>query len=372
MLPFVALMLAMTLFHMTYGYFRGLLRVRTASLVQIGAAALPPPVIVIAFSGESIDTLILLVAIALATVSAIAVAVPFARGLRRESRARLRPAAGALVAYGPRRVPGEVANMALHVMVPILGAHVASLTAVAYLGAGQQVLSFLSVAVMPLSLVLLPSIARLWASDRERATGYVEHLVAFSLHVAIFLSFQTVLFADIAVTTWLGSSFEGAGPVVRVVVAPAALFVVYLMLRSTLDAVEVRSFNSRNNLIALGAFGVVAALLLGLDITRPVLCVAWAFAAGVTTQGLLTLVTVHRLLHLSASAYMLQLALPLGVATGLVGLAARPLIDGAPGELAVLIVFELLLAALYFGTLVRARAGWVVLLRERLFDRGDG
>jgi O-antigen/teichoic acid export membrane protein len=366
---FVALLVATAVFHMAYGYYRGLLRIRTASALQIGALALPPPLIVLAFSDEGIDTIILLAAIALAGVSLLAIAPALVRGIRTMRRRRLRAAARDLWHYGPRRVPGDLANMGLFVLVPILTAHVGTLTDVAYLGAGQQVLSMLSVAVLPLGLVLLPSLTRLWASDRERAGGYVGDLVALSAHVAIFVSLQAVIFADIAVRGWLGSGFDGAGTVVRIAVLPAGVFVLHLMLRSTLDAVEVRSYNSRNNFIALGVLALAASVLLALDVASPVVSVAWAFAAGVIAQGVMTFLTVQRMFGLSMERYALGLALPLGIATGLVGLLARPLVDGAPAELLALGALELALAAVYFGTLVWAGTGWVTLLRERVFER---
>jgi O-antigen/teichoic acid export membrane protein len=247
---------------------------------------------------------------------------------------------------------------------------VATLTDVAYLSAGQQVLSMISLAVVPLGLVLLPSLARLWEIDRERATRYIAQLASFAVHVAIFLSVQAILYADMAVRIWLGSNFDDAGSVVRITVAPAALFAVYLMLRSVLDAVEVRSFNSRNNLIALAIFATVATVLLALDVIDPVFAVAWAFCAGVTAQGALTLLTVHRFFGLAVSDYLLGVAVPLGLLTGALGLAARPVIDGSGAELVLLLALELVLAALYFGTLVRRGAGWVVLLRERFLRRG--
>ena len=368
--PFVGLLAATTVFQLAYGYLRGLLRIGAASLLQVGAFALPPPLIVLAFSGEPVDTLIAYIAVALALLSLLVVVPPLARSLAGHRRARTRAAGASLWNYGYRRVPGELAQLALFVLVPVLGAHVASLTDVAYLSAGQQVLSVLSLAVLPLGLVLLPSLTRLWASDRERASGFVGQLAALAAHFAIFLSLQAVIYADIGVRIWLGSNFDDAGSVVTVTVTPAALFVVYLMLRSTLDAVEVRSFNSRNNLIALAVFGAVAAGFLALDVASPVFCVAWAFSAGVTTQGALTFLTVHRFFGLSLSAYMLQVALPLGLLTGALGLAARPLVEDSGAELALLIALQLVLGALYFGVLVQRRAGWVVLLRERLFQRG--
>ena len=367
---FVALLAANSAYHVAYGYYRGLLRVRTASAFQVGAFALPPPLLVLAFPDEPIDTLVLMIALVLAIASLLAIGPPLVRALRDAYRRRARAAAHSLWDYGHRRVPGEMAQLALVVTVPILAAHVGTLTDVAYLSAGQQVLSMISLAVVPLGLVLLPSLARLWAVDRERASGYVTQLASFAVHLAIFLSIQAVLYADIAVRIWLGENFEDAGSVVRVTVAPAAMFAVYLLLRSTLDAVEVRSFNSRNNLIALATFAALATAFLTLDAMDPVFAVAWAFCAGVTVQGALTLWTVHRFFRVPPRAYTLGVALPAGIATGLAGLAARPLIDGASGELLLLLALEAVLAFAYFGALVWRGAGWVVLLRERLLSRG--
>ena len=66
---------------------------------------------------------------------------------------------------------------------------------------------------------------------------------------------------------------------------------------------------------------------------------------------------------------MLWLALPLGLATGALALAARPLVEGSGAELLLLLALELVLAAACFGLFVRFRAGWVVLLAERFFQR---
>ena len=369
--PFVALLAASSLFYLTYGYFRGLVRMRLASALQVGAFGLPPPLIVLLFPDEPIETLILLMAVVLATTSLLTVGAPLLRSFGPAHRGKIKDAASVLWAYGPRRVPGDLAQLLVFVLVPILAAHVGSLADVADLTAGQQVLAILSLAVTPLGLVLLPQLSRLWASDRERAAKYVGQLAAFAAHVAIFLSLQTVIFADIGVSIWLGPTFDDAGAVVRVVVTPAALYAVYLMLRNTLDAAAVRSYNSRNNLIALAVFAAVAASFLGLDVTSPVFCVAWAFAAGVATQGALAFFSVHRLFALDASDYMLHVALPLGLATGALGFAARPVVEGSGAKLLVLAALEIGLAAVYFGLLVRLRAVWVAVVVERFFERGS-
>jgi hypothetical protein len=209
----------------------------------------------------------------------------------------------------------------------------------------------------------------MWAENRERTAEHVAQLSSFAASVALFASVQAVIYAGIAVTAWLGPEFEDAGSILTVMVAPTALFVVYLMLRSPLDAVAVKSYNSRNNLLALLAFVVVAALLLGLELTSPALGVAWAFAVGVATQGALTFATVHRFFAVRWHDYGFQYTVPSALAVGLLGLLARPAIDGAPATLLLLIGLQLVLAALYFGAIALSPVAWPKLLAARLFDR---
>ena len=97
----------------------------------------------------------------------------------------------------------------------------------------------------------------------------------------------------------------------------------------------------------------------------------WAFAAGVATQGALAFFSVHRLFALDPSDYTPHVALPLGLATGAVGFAARPVVEGSGAKLLVLAALEIGLAAVYFGLLVRLRAVWVAVVVERFFERGS-
>ena len=366
--PFAGLLGATSAFYVAFGWFRGRVRMRAAALIQVAGFALVPPGVVLALPGRPVDEIIawmaaLLGALSVAAVIATAPARPArsaagAHGRGRGHALHLRPPPG----------PGRAGPARALRLRPPLAAHVGSATDVAYLSAGQQVLSVLSIAVLPVGLLMLPSLTRIWATDREAATGHVARLSALSLHLALFASLQTLLFADIAVRAWLGPGFDDAGAVVRVTVSPAALFVVYLMLRSALDAVAVVSYNSRNNLVALAVFAGVAAISLGADLGRPVMCVAWSFAIGVAVQGVLTFATVHRLFRLQHADYGLRVALPAALVAGAAGAALRPLVDGASAELVWLIVVQAVLAAAYLAVLIRARVPWTRLIADRLFQ----
>ena len=364
--PFAALLVATTAFYVAYGYFRGQLRVSRSNALQIVGVGVVPPLLVALWPDIAVDTLVMLMAAALGGLSLASTVRPLARAFAGRATARVRLAGRSLLDYGARRVPGELAQVGLFALVPVLGAHVATLREVAYLVAGLQVLALVAVAMAPLGVVLLPALARTWAQDRLRASRQVAALAGLALHAALFAVVQAVLFAGIAVRAWLGPEFEAADTIVRVVVLAVPFYAFYFALRSALDAASVRSYNSRSNLAALAVFGAVAAGTLGADLLAPALCVATAFAAGITVQGVATLAFVHRVFAVRWSDYALATALPLAAMTAVAGLAARPFIEDAAGALALLAALELVLAAAYVAVLVRRGVPWTRMVLERL------
>ena len=135
-------------------------------------------------------------ALALLALSMLAVALPLARAFIATSRAALAGAAGTLLNYGTRRVPGDLASVALWTVTPVVASHFVSLRQVAYLGAGIQVLMVVSTAFQPIGLIFLPIMTRLWAVDRERARWYAGQLSAAAIHIALFATPQILLFGD--------------------------------------------------------------------------------------------------------------------------------------------------------------------------------
>jgi O-antigen/teichoic acid export membrane protein len=361
--PFAALLCATAAFHLAYGYFRGRLQIGRCNALQVLGLGVLPPLLVVAIPGSDVETLVLAIALGLGVLSIGAMLVAVVRGAAR--RSAVRSAARSLIAYGSRRVPGDLAQVGLFALVPVLAAHVTSLEHVAYLAAGVQIVAMLAVGLVPVGVVLLPTLAQTWVQDQARVARHVADLCGLAAHVALFAFIQLVLFADVAIRAWLGPPFEQAGTVVRVTVLGAPLFAYYLILRSSLDAVSVRSYNASSNIAGLAAFGGVAAILLSLELAQPAMCVAWAFSTGIAVQGLLTMHFVHRTFGIRRSDYSLATALPLGLLVAALGLATRPLIVDASPLLAWLAVLELGLGAAYFGGLWRARVPWARALALR-------
>ena len=364
-----ALLVATAIFHMAYGYFRGRMRLGAANGLQVLASGLAPILLLLLVPGIGVAGLLALMGAVLAVLSLAWIAGPLARALR-VGTARLKAAGRGLLDYGGRRVPGEIAQVGLFALVPVVAAHVTTLTEVGYLAAALQVVAMLGVAMNPIGVVLLPSFAERHAEDPEGLRRQVAVLAALALHLAIFSAIQLQVFAATGLEIWLGPEFADAGSLARVTLLAAGPFVFYLAMRSSLDAIAVRSYNTRSNIAGLATFAAIAAAGLATDVVEPAYAVAAAFAGGVLVQGTMTFVFVQRRFAVPVADYALVPALALAAVTGALALAARPLVEDSGAPLMLLAVVELVVTALFLAGLAVAGVGWIRALRDAALRRG--
>ena len=370
--PLVTTLLATLAFEVVYGYYRGRSKFLLASVTRAASVAAFPVVLLLVVPSEPIGRLINYMAFAVLLSCALLALRPLARGLRGLDLGELRRSVRTLLAYGWRRIPGDYASVTLLTVPPVLAAHVAPLEEVAFLTAGMYVLAVVTIAFQPVGLVFLPLLTRLSSEDFEAARRWVGQLTACALHIAIFVTPQLVLFADVAVRSWLGPDFEDGGAVIRITVLPVAMYVFYLVLRSALDAAAVRAYNSRNNLFAVLAAAVAAALALGLDIGEPVEAIAASFAVGITVLGLLTLASIESLFGVRGTGFRLPVAVGLSAAGAAIAAAVRFGLTGDDpplGALAGVVVLELALGAAFLAVLSRAGVTWPAAIRDRFRSR---
>lgn len=372
--PLVATLVATILLEVVYGYFRGQADFVIGNAVRIVGVASLPVVLLLVVPGEPIGKLISLMAAGLLAGSLLAIAAPLARALRATSTGEVRSAGRELLDYGHRRVVGELAAVVLFTIPPVLAAHYVPLDEVAWIATGLYVIAVLSIAFQPIGVVFLPLLSRLVESDFDAARRYTAHLAAAGLHIAVFVTPQLLLFADDAVRAWLGSDFDEAGPVIRIVVLSAGVYVITIVVRSALDAAAVTAYNARNNLVSLALAALAAAVSLGADLGDPLECIAWSFTIGVACMGVLTLVVVVRVFGLPVRLLSLPAALGLGALAAAAAVAADRTVIGegaTAGDLALIAALELALAAGFVWGLIRAGAEWPSVIRARL-PRGGG
>jgi O-antigen/teichoic acid export membrane protein len=289
--------------------------------------------------------------------------------IRREAVA----AAHELASYGIRRLPGDIAYVGLFASPPILVAHAGETRDVAYVTAGQQVVAVLTMAAFPLGLVLLPRLAALWIANRADACSRVREVGRVGAHAGLFVTPQLLLFADIAAHAWLGPAFAGVGPTMRVMMLAAGPYLLYLLLRSPIDAVAVRAYNTENTLVAIVVFGGSAGVATQSNVDSAV-AVAAAFAIGLATLGVLSLRSASRLFGIALDDLQLGRGAIAAAIAGALGLLVRPAIaEGTPGlgTLAILGVAEMVLATVFVIVLHRLHVTWPARLFAGL-RRGNG
>jgi O-antigen/teichoic acid export membrane protein len=369
--PLVATLASTVLFRVAYGYFRGRgLFVVGSAIESLGIAA--APVVIVALRPDArIQHLVLAMAATLAVLAGAAVMPAVGRALRAGLRG-FRSGTGSLLRYGYRRVPGDVAFVVLVASAPALLARVGSRREVAYFSAGQQIIALLTIAGLPIGLVALPRLARLWTTDRDAASRLMLRLVQVAVLVGVFITPQLVGFGDIAARAWLGPAFADSSTIVRTVTASTGAYLLYILLRSPLDAVAIRAYNTRNTLLAVAVFGLVCGV--GVALGGGPEAVAAGFSAGLAALGLLSLATAHQLFGFRVRDLQLGRCLLAIVPVIAIVVVVRAQMDIATAGMATLVMIALLepaLLALYVLALHRSGARVPGAPLRRMVDPSD-
>ena len=279
---------------MLFGYFRGLQRMRSANLVQIGSLVAIPLIALLAVrSHHSTPLLVKVTGIGMAAVS-VAWAVPILSRTR-DLKRHLVGDARSLLTYGSARVPGDIADGALLALGPVLVAHYTTMDRVSYLLLGITCLSMTSLAFWPVVMMLLAKVSQMLGAGRlDDVTEYVRHLRSAVLQLSTLVMTQALIFVGPLVRWWLGPSYLPGIPVICTLILAIPGFMYYHGLRSVLDAASTVAYNTRNLVAGLVVFGVLSAAILAFAPRTWVLSgVATAMTATIYFLALATDRSIH-------------------------------------------------------------------------------
>lgn len=369
------LLLGHQLFLLAYGVLRGQLRIRHANALQLVMVGLLPLIAVALVGRHGVDAVLLGLGIASTLIAASVAARLFGSALRRRTLARGRDAIRELVTYSLPRVPGELAATGLYALGPILAAHELDIGAAGLLAIGVSLITVLSAAFTPLGVALLPRMSRRFAAEggewmRRRAPL----LCGLALYCAALLAITCSVFGNVWLRWILGEGFQFESQALVLLSIAAASNIVFVVLRSVLDAAFARPINAMHASIALvcmlGAwFG--GRILLS---SSPFELVCGAIAVAFVTLASLTLVAIWRrgALPLTSRSLWRWSVTTVAVAVAAVGLE-RLAVDA--GMLA-LAAAQVGVFAVWLGTLALVGVRWpfelVALLRQELRRRARG
>lgn len=251
--PIGIAMAAGALHALVYGYFRGQLQMVAANLLQLTNIGIVP-LAVFAIPNVTVATLLTIMGIVSIIITLSVIGQIWYRHPPGRAE-KLAPLTAELLKYGGPRVPGELALTGLMALPVFFTAHFHNVTLAGQLAFAISLLSMVGSLFAPLGLILLPTLS-------EKAAQHT--LITFkpTLTKMLFTSGGLCL-AITGLAEWLaapfihgflGPEFQEAIHLVRIILLGALPYVVYIILRNVLDAIDVRPWNTVNLLIALGLF----------------------------------------------------------------------------------------------------------------------
>ena len=293
LLASLLMLFGFAVYSILYGYYRGIGKIRWANLWQLALMALGP-LVVVGLLIEKSDAAGIVAALGgLFMVSVVPVGYLCFKGL---SAIRLNPLGSTvkeLIRYGGPRTPGGLAFAGLLTMAPFLAPYFGSLKEAGYLVIGQSMFRIIEGAIVAFGIVALPRVARYMGEGREKELKeHLRDLITFIFQVGLFLSLHLFLWAELLIQVWLGPEYQGAIPLMRVIVLTLPAYLSYVMLRSIIDAVEVNAVNTINVFIGLGVALVTGFVLANLGLGA--LGLAIGTTVGFLTLGILSVIYVVR------------------------------------------------------------------------------
>jgi O-antigen/teichoic acid export membrane protein len=194
-----------------------------------------------------------------------------------------------LIRYGGPRVAGGLAYQSLFSLGPLLASYLCNVKDAGFIIIAQTlIIMFIETAMGSFGLVALPWAAQLFSGkNREYLGGYIKDVISFIIQIGLFCTIHLAIWSDVIVMGWVGKSYEPVIILTRVISTAIIPYMCFTMLKSIIDAVEVKAINTLNLLAALvvtllTAIGLVT---IGFGISG----IAIGMAVGFYILGYLTL-----------------------------------------------------------------------------------
>jgi O-antigen/teichoic acid export membrane protein len=372
LLAVLGLIVGNVVYSLVFARQRGTSRIRSANVWQLWVLAIGPLLVVRLLAGRASVATILMLMAALSLTSSLPLVAWLVRAARSGTRgADLRPPVLALFRYSAPRVPGAAALACLLSLGPLLAPYLGDLRGAGYLVAGQSVFRVAELGTAGFGLVVLPRVSALVAGQRDQfLRERVEDLLGLVLHLGIFTACQLAIWAPEIVQVWLGSAYQEALPMIRVLLIALVPYLGYTLLRSVIDGMDDRPVNTWN---VYGALACTSALSLVFGLSGlGTLGLAIATAIGFVVLGALTFRFLRQSLRIEGEHIHVVAAVVLNLAAALVALLGRSALLGRLGPAGLLVtgaaVSAICLAA-YLLVLRRLEVRWLVEIEARLLHR---
>ena len=355
-------------FTILYGWYRAVGRMSVANAWQLATIALTPLALAAIFRRSGGETPIVWWTGVVLLAAAAPMLAEALDGYRQGAALRRGPVR-ALAVYGLPRVPGGLAFAGLLAVGPFIAPYFGSLKDVGYVAVGQSILRVVESGTEAFGRVALPKLSRLMAADGlARLEARIADVVAVVFHLGCFATLQLWLWSGEMTRIWLGPQYDDAVPVIRVIVIGVLPYLLFVTLRSIIDAIEEKAVNTTNLYASLAVTVVMALVLARLGYGAVGLAVATTL--GFTLLGTLTFAALWRRVRFDTRPLLVPECLALNALLAVAAALARAWWYAHPGAMPLplaIVVIESLASAAYVAALWKLRARWMGEVTRRVF-----
>lgn len=288
-LPITSMIIGGVLHSLCYSYLRGKLLMLRANLLQVINIGIIPPTVFF-LSDNSLTSVLSatgIIWIIISLVFFLFLPVKFKEcGLR-----KMIPYAKKIFGYSIMRVPGDFAFSALLALPAIVTAHISGMREGGYMAFGITVFNMSGSFFAPISTILLPKASHMIAKKNYEG---LKHDLKRMLILAICLTTMGVTVLEVFTTQiikiYLKNDFRETVMIIKILAIGIIPYVVYILLRSVIDAEYIKPINAINLVAALLFFIIGTSLILLFDIDYYHFYIAGIFTTAIYILGILSLI----------------------------------------------------------------------------------
>ena len=355
---YFAFALAVCIQSITYGLYRGHLRMVGANLIHLISTAVIPIVAFIIL--DKVDVIFRIIAICVTVVASTSYLVrnhgfnPLRVKLKVLER---------LALYGFKRIPSFASQFILLAGVPLLVMSHVSFSDISYLNSTISLVRIFLVFVGPLGIILLPRISQALAQGKvDQVKRGIEMLLMWVLFGGLLMSFSLSLFGPEILKLWLGNVSVNGAWTARVLLIALPFYAIVGVLRSPIDAASERGYNSI--IYSLAAVLLLISFFLmksaGISVLKAGVI---SFLIGYITAAIFSLLIVYKLLNVQPFNMSLLIHMIAGCLLVVVGnyIVIRTHLQHSMQ----IVVFFLAFLILFLIFVLKSRREWVIEFRKQ-------
>ena len=278
-----------------------------------------------------------------------------------------------IIRYGIPRAPAGFALAGLLTLGPFLASYFGDLKDAGFFVVGQSVFRVMESTIVAFGLVALPKVAQLFARGKEEfLKTNVENILVMIFQLGLFATIHTFLWSREIVLIWLGSEYLEAVAIMRILIISLGPYLGYVMLRSIVDAVEIRAINTLNLFISL-VIAAVMSIIFGYA-GFGIVGLAIGTTIGFAFLGILTGYYLMKRYLISYNNFMLRSILLLNfILVGIALIIKKYIIATSFSQYSLLVsgfILEVLVFSGYLYCLYKKDIGWVLEIKKRIIYAG--